>query len=489
MKSGAANQEKNPVERKLPYDLDVERSLLGAILTNPESINRVNEFLKESHFFDPLHKKIYATAESLTERGLTVTPNIIKNALEKDPLFNEYGGASYLGGLCSLALTVINAKDYGRIVYDSALKRYLISIGEEIVNEAYASSFEDEAEKQIEKAEVKLYGLASEGTIDKRFVKIDSPLAESINAINRAMKSGEKVIGITTGLLDLDEKLSGFHNSDLVILAGRPGMGKTAFALNLALNAASSLKKKHSGPGPVPSVGFFSLEMSSEQLTHRLLSMKGSIDSHKLRTGHIKESDYENLMKSSKEIGDLDFFIDDTPALSISAIRTRARRLKRKHSLGILFIDYLQLIRGSAKSENRVLEISEITQGLKALAKELDIPVIALSQLSRAVEQREDKRPILSDLRESGTIEQDADLVAFIHRDEYYLRIHAEDNKTDEKKREEWHKKIENAQNKAEIIIAKHRNGPTGTVNLYYEAKFSKFSNLAGSSVVSSRNF
>jgi replicative DNA helicase len=462
--------------RTLPSNVQAEQMLIGAILINPELLNQVTEFLRSQHFFEALHQKIYNAIEIITEKGLTATPITLKSMLDRDPLFQQAGGSEYLGKLATLAMMVINAKDYGQIIYELALKRHLIQIGENMVNTAYDSSLEHSANQQIEQAETKLYNLATEGANERNFVKINESVSDSLASINRAMKSSDHVIGISTGLIDLDTKLSGFHNSDLVIIAGRPSMGKTAFAINFAINACKSLQQKSKDPDIQQSVGVFSLEMSSEQLVHRLLSIQTNIDSSSLRSGKVNEEHYNSLRKAAAELSELPFFIDDTPALSISAIRTRARKLKRKHNLGILFIDYLQLIKGTSQSDNRVLEISEITQGLKAIAKELNIPVIALSQLSRAVEQRDDKRPMLSDLRESGSIEQDADVVMFLYREEYYLS--RKEPSPGDAKHAEWQSKLEQVHNITDIIVAKHRNGPTGSVQVYYETRYSKISNL-----------
>ncbi|ACR47111.1 replicative DNA helicase [Rickettsia peacockii str. Rustic] len=473
----ADNEDNLPIPRVLPSNVQAEQMLLGAILTNNELLNYVSEFLRDAHFFEPIHKKIYKAIEKITEKGLTATPITLRSMLTQDALFQEVEGAEYLAKLITMSMMVINPVDYGKIIYDLAIKRNLINIGEEVVNNAYNSSLEVEAKEQIEHAEAKLYDLASEGLNEKSFTKIGISISESLASINRAMKNNDHIIGISTGLIDLDNKLCGFHNSDLIILAGRPSMGKTAFAINLALNTCNNMRLKNIRDNQeIQSVGFFSLEMSSEQLTTRLLSMCAEIDSTSLRTGILGEEKYNRLRKEANTLSELQFFIDDTPALSISAIRTRARRMKRKHNLGILFIDYLQLIRGVSKSENRVSEISEITQGLKAIAKELNIPVIALSQLSRAVELREDKKPMLSDLRESGTIEQDADIVMFIYREEYYLT--RKEPAAGDAKHAAWLDKLNKVYNIADIIVAKHRNGPVGNVPLYYDSQFSKFGNL-----------
>lgn len=469
-----------PVARTLPANVQAEQMLIGAILVNHDYLNTVSEFLRPDHFFEPIHQKIYNAIEVITEKGLIATPVTLRSMLERDELFQQLGGSDYLNKLATLSMMVINPLDYGRIIYDLAVRRNLIQIGEEVVNNAYDSSLEYDASQQIEHAEGKLYNLASEGVNDKSFVKIAVSLSESLASINRAMKNSNHVIGVSTGLIDLDRELSGFHNSDLVVIAARPSMGKTAFAINLAVNACNSMKLKNKEQEKDKSVGFFSLEMSSEQLTTRILSMHTEINSSSLRTGHVTEEHYNRLRREVIDLSSLPFFIDDTPALSIAAIRTRARKMKRKHNLGILFIDYLQLIRGINKSDNRVNEISEITQGLKAIAKELNIPVIALSQLSRAVELREDKRPMLSDLRESGSIEQDADIVMFIYREEYYL-TRKEPSSSDAKYAEkyaEWLNNLNQIYNIADIIIAKHRNGRVGSVKLHYDGQYSKFSNL-----------
>lgn len=459
--------------KTLPSNVEAEQMLLGAILINPDLFSQVIEFLKSEHFFEPLHQKIYYAIEAVCEKEMLLTPITLKSMLDHDQLFNKAGNIKYLGKLTTLAIMVINIKDYGQIIFDLSIKRQLIEIGKNIVNDAY-SSLESSSKEQIEHAEVKLYNLISKGVIDRHFVSIGDSVSHSLKSINLAMKNLDHVIGISTGLIDLDFKLSGFHNSDVIIIAGRPSMGKTAFAINFAFNACASLKQR--GGENSQSVGIFSLEMSSEQLIHRLLSMLTNIDSSNLRSGRISEEHYISLQKSALYLSSLPFFIDDTPSLSISALRTRARKLKRKHNLGILFIDYLQLIRGSHQNDNRVLEISEITQGLKTIAKELNIPIVALSQLSRAVEQRDDKKPMLSDLRESGSIEQDADVVMFLYREEYYLS--RKEPPIDDMKRHEWQNKMEKSHNITEIIIAKHRNGPTGSVHVYYDTRFSKIGNL-----------
>ncbi|MGV2333184.1 MAG UNVERIFIED_CONTAM: replicative DNA helicase [Planctomycetaceae bacterium] len=459
----------------LPYNIQAEQRLLGSILVNNEHLNKVSEFLRPEHFYEPVNQKIFSSINLIIDKGISATPVSLHNMFAHDEQFKAIGGDEYLAKLAILATTIVNPYDYGKIIYDLSLRRDLIAISQDVITTAYDSGLDFPAVDQIEAAENKLFHLASEGVSEKGFLKIQDTIAASITSIDRAMKSTDHITGITTGLMDLDGKLSGFHNSDLLILAGRPSMGKTAFAVNLAINACRALQQRHKGDKKeMPSVGLFSLEMSSEQLSTRILSMYTHIDSSSLRSGRVNEQHYNELRNQANILSELPFFIDDTPALSISAIRTRARRLKRKHNLGILFIDYLQLIRGSGNSnDNRVQEISEITQGLKALAKELNIPIIALSQLSRAVEQRDDKRPMLSDLRESGSIEQDADIVMFIYREEYYLARRQPPVGTE--KHAEWLETLNKVHNQAEIIIAKHRNGPVGTVQLFYDNRYSQF--------------
>lgn len=470
-------QEDQILHRIIPANVEAEQMLLGAIMINNEAINRVVEFLRPEHFYESIHQKIYQAINTILDKGMSATPTSLRSMIGHDEQFQKAGGNEYLTKLATIAVTVINVYDYGHIIYDLAIRRNLINIGEDIVNTAYASGIDHSSSSQIEDAEHHLFQLASDGSIERGFIKMKDSVTNSLNMINIAMKNDDHITGTTTGLIDLDKKLSGFHKSDLVILAGRPSMGKTALAINLAINACRHLMGKHHiSDGVMPSVGFFSLEMSSEQLTTRILSMQTSIDSSSLKSGRVSEEHYNDLRKEALELSNFPFFVDDTPALTIGAIRTRARRMQRKHNLSILFIDYLQLIRGNnSKSENRVLEISEITQGLKALAKELNIPIIALSQLSRAVEQREDKRPMLSDLRESGAIEQDADIVMFIYRDEYYMARKEPAMGTPQ--HSEWLEKLNQVHNIAELIIAKHRNGPIGTVQLFYDASYSRFGN------------
>ncbi len=465
-----------PITRTTQANIEAEQLLIGSIITNNEVLNQVGDFLRVEHFYEPIHQKIYSNIITILEKGLSASLLSLTSILAKDEGFIEFGGKDFLAKMVTHSIAVVNNLDLAKIIYDLALKRNLIKIGEDIVNDTYDSTIKHSASELMEKAEVKLFSLATEGFSERNFEKVGNSIARSLTTINRAMKSKGNTTGITTGYSDLDHKLFGFQNSDLVILAARPSMGKTALALNLAINACNSLQiKNKDGTDPI-SVGFFSLEMSAEQLSTRLIAMHSSVDSTAIRSGKISESEYNSLRKNADKLSELPFFIDDSGALTISAIRTRARRLKRKHNLGVLFIDYLQLISGNNKKENRTLEVSEITMGLKSLAKELDIPIIALSQLSRAVETREDKRPMLSDLRESGAIEQDADVVMFIYREEYYLTRKQPIVGT--KEYAEWQDKLNKAHNLAEIIIAKHRNGPIGNATLFYDGNHSKFCNL-----------
>ncbi len=464
------------IPRITQANVEAEQLLIGSIIANNEVLNQVGDFLKSEHFYEPIHQKIYSGVTTLLEKGLSASLLSLSSILSKDEAFIALGGKEYLARIVTRSIAVVNNLDHAKIIYDLALKRSLIQIGEDIVNETYDATIKHSAAELMEGAEVKIFNLATDGFNEKGFEKVGNSISESLTSINRAMKSKENTTGVTTGYTDLDHKLFGFQNSDLIILAARPSMGKTALALNLAINACNSLHVKNKDEANPISVGFFSLEMSAEQLSTRLIAMHSNVDSTAIRSGKITESEYNSLRKHAEKLSELPFFIDDSGALTISAIRTRARRLKRKHNLGILFIDYLQLISGNNKRENRTLEVSEITMGLKSLAKELNIPIIALSQLSRAVESREDKRPMLSDLRESGAIEQDADIVMFIYREEYYLTRKQPVAGT--KDYAEWQDQLNKAHNLAEIIIAKHRNGPIGNATLFYDGNHSKFGNL-----------
>lgn len=465
------------IARQIPANIAAEQMLLGAVIINNEALNEISEFLRAEHFYEPLHQKVYTGICHLLDKGMSASIISLESVLTKHEEFKQAGGKQYILQLTTVAMSIIDVREYAKIVHDLALKRGLINIGEKIVNTAYESDVAYPANTQIEEAESSLFQLASEGLTEKGFDRLSSSLSTSLNAVVEAMKNPDKITGTSTGLIDLDHKLLGLHNSDLIILAGRPSMGKTAVAINLAVNAAMDLKKKYENQNKsIPSVGIFSLEMSAEQLANRILSMRTAVDGFALRSGKLSAEHYDKLRQEATALNEIPIFIDDSPALSIAAIRTRARRLHRKHNLGLLVIDYLQLIHGSSNSDNRVLEIGEITQGLKSIAKELSIPVIALSQLSRAVEQRDDKRPMLSDLRESGSIEQDADIVMFLYREEYYLSRKEPEPGTP--KHQEWFEKLNEVHNLLEIIVAKHRNGAIGTVRVFYDPPLSKINNL-----------
>ena len=468
--------------REQPSNPEAEQALLGAMLVNNEAAEKVAGFLTPEHFYEPVHGKIFEHAITLIERGQHATPVTLKTYFERDEALSEVGGASYLVRLASSAVGIINAEDYGRAIYECFLRRQLIGIGERMVNAAYDSKVELPPVHQIEGAEQSLFHLAEAGRPEGGFKPFRDTLHKAITSIESAYKSDPRLIGVSTGLTDLDKVLGGLHRSDLVVLAGRPSMGKTALATNIAYFAAKTRSQADAGEIDIvggASVGFFSLEMSAEQLATRILSEATGIDSERLRRGKLSNDDFVRVVQATNELSRIPFFIDDTPALSIAALRARARRLKRQHGLGLVVIDYLQLVRpagGKSSPDHRVQEVSEITQSLKALAKELDVPVLALSQLSRAPEQRDDKRPLLSDLRESGSIEQDADVVLFIYRDEYYLQ--RQEPRLDTPEYVQWQGQMARVHNVAEVIVGKQRHGPTGKVELQFQPEFTKFSNL-----------
>lgn len=448
-----------PTFRVQPHNLDAEQELLGAILVNNDAAMKVSGFLQPEHFFHEAHRRIYQAALTLIERGEIANPVTLKAYFERDEVLTKVGGPAYLARLAAAATTVINAEDYARVIHDLALRRELISIGEDMVNRAYDPKIEEPASEQIEEAEQRLFKLADEGSSEGGFVSFKESITQSIAMIDAAWKKGG-LSGVTTGLKDLDAKLGGLHPSDLIILAGRPSMGKTALVTNMGFNAAKAYFESNGEIGAP--VAFFSLEMSAEQLATRILSEQTRIQSERLRRGDITDEEFtRQIVPVSKMLQQIPFFIDDTGAISIALLRSRARRLKRTHNIGLIIVDYLQLVRGanSRRNDNRVQEISEVTQALKALAKDLNVPVIALSQLSRAVESRDDKRPQLSDLRESGAIEQDADAIFFIYRDEYYFQDSPD-------------------KGVAEVICAKQRNGPTGTAKVKFSSEFTRFDNL-----------
>ena len=467
----------NPNYRILPHNIDAEQGLLGALLVDNRAVEKMGDFLKPAHFFMPAHQRIFESILTLIDRGQNASPVTLKNYFQDDEDLKDVGGSAYLADLAANVVSVVNVEDYARTIYELHLRRELITLGEDVVNESYSHTLESDATKTIELAEARLFDLAETGDIKGGFITLRDSVLTAIEQAEKAYKSDGHVTGITSGLIDVDKKLGGFQNSDLLILAGRPSMGKTALAVNWAFNAAKAYAETGGQEGG--RVAFFSLEMAAEQLAGRILSEQSGISGDAIRKGNIKQDDFRAFVEASQKMSQVPLYIDDTPALSISAVRTRARRLKRQHGLDMLVVDYLQLLRGTGSKrglENRVQEISEITQGLKAIAKELDMPVIALSQLSRQVEQREDKRPQLSDLRESGSIEQDSDVVMFVYREEYYLSRTEPEPGTE--KHMKWQESMERAHNIGECIVAKQRHGPIGTVKMFFDANLTKFSDL-----------
>jgi replicative DNA helicase len=454
-------------------------ALLGAVLHNNRALEKVSEFLRAEHFASRVHGRIYDAIVKLVERGQIADPITLKQYFENDEDLAEIGGFAYLMRLAGSLVSVINTEDYGRTIHDLFLRRQLIDLGEGMVNEAFKEELEPDGKTQIEDAEQKLFNLASSGDLEGGFQNFSKSIAASIRMAEAAFRREGQLTGVPSGFTDIDKLLGGLHPSDLIILAGRPSMGKTALATNMAFNAAQKVENRETGKRYV--VGFFSLEMSSEQLTTRILSDRIQVSSERIRRGDLSGDEFERMVIAAQELETLGLFIDDTPALSVSAVRTRARRLKRQQGLSLIVIDYLQLLRGSAtlRNENRVQEVSEITRGLKALAKELDVPVIALSQLSRAVESREDKRPQLSDLRESGSIEQDADVVMFVYREEYYVARKEPTEGTPE--HETWQSEMEKVHNLAEVIVAKQRHGPIGKETLHFDGATARFSDYTPS--------
>ncbi len=477
-------------QRLPPSNVQAEQALLGALLANNRAYERVSEFLIAEHFADPIHGRIYQSIARRIEAGQLADAVTLKAEFEHSGVLDEVGGTAYLAQLLTAMVGIINAGEYGKAIHDAWVRRQLIDIGETVVNNAFGAAPELDGVKQIEAAEHTLFQLATDGDARGGFVTFEHALTEAIVGAERAFRRSGHVSGLTTGLRDLDAKMGGLQQSDLLILAGRPGMGKTACATKIAFGAAKSLLSEARATDPnalaKACVAIFSLEMSASQLATRLLSEEARVSSDRIRRGDISQRDFDNFVQVSREIAALPIEIDDTPAITLTALRTRCRRLKRTKGLSLVVIDYLQLMRPAAgtRPENRVQEIGQLTQGLKAIAKELSVPVLALSQLSRAVESREDKRPQLADLRESGTIEQDADVVMFLYRDEYYLEqkmpkdVAFDHTDKFHAAMDDWKQKMERAHNKAELIIAKQRHGPTGTIPLFFEGEFTRFGDL-----------
>lgn len=485
MADGSTGSSDDADAHSLPHNIEAEQALLGALLVNNDVYDRVAAVVKADHFFDPVHARIFEIAAERIKKNMLATPVTLKAFFGDDAGLAELGGPAYLARLAGAAISLFAARDYAQLIYDLAIRRELILIGHAIADKAARVEIDSEPKDQIVEAEQVLYQLGEQGKVDKGFQSFRRAITEAVNVANAAYLRDGGLAGIPTGLADLDKWLGGLHNSDLLILAGRPSMGKTALATNLAFNIAKAYRRGTRPDGTEGAVeggvvGFYSLEMSAEQLAARILSEASRVPSDQIRRGDMTEDEMRRFIQAAKDLENCPLFIDDTPALPISTIAARARRLKRQHGLDVLFIDYLQLARpASSRSEGRVQEVSEITQGLKAIAKELAVPVIALSQLSRQVESREDKRPQLSDLRESGSIEQDADVVMFVFREEYYHeRLEPPQN---DPKYVEWQTKMGELHGKAEVIIGKQRHGPVGTVRVAFEGQFTRFSNLAKS--------
>jgi replicative DNA helicase len=476
-----------PVFRAAPHNIEAEQAVLGAILVNNEAFYRVSDFLEPQHFFEPIHQKIFELASSLVRAGKVASPVTLKTFLPPDLDVAGLTGSQYLARLAAEATTVINAEDYGRTIYDLATRRSLIIIGEDMVNVAYDAPVDLSPSDQIEDAERRLYEVAETGRYDGGFQGFATALKTAVDMTSRAYQRDGKLSGLATGLLDLDRMMGGLQPSDLVILAGRPGMGKTALATNMAYNIAKAWHGEVRPDGRTETVnggivGFFSLEMSAEQLATRIISEQTGIPSSRMRRGEIDPNEEFNAIASKAvEMEKAPLYIDETGGLSIAQLTARARRLKRQRGLDLLVIDYIQLLSGSSRraQEGRVQEVTEITTGLKALAKELKVPILALSQLSRQVESRDDKRPQLSDLRESGSIEQDADVVLFVFREEYYLKN--KEPRTGTEEHFKWQAEMAVVHGKADVIIGKQRHGPTGTVQLHFEANVTRFADLAES--------
>jgi len=461
-------------QKNMPCNIEAEQALIGSILVSNDIYDEIALKIDSQKFHDPIHIKIFETIEKLIGKGLLANPITLKNYFENNDGLKELGGHEYLINIIKYSTTSVKqALDYANIVHEMHIRRELIKISESVLIDASSSELTSSGEKIIESAEKFLFDLAEKGHFNQSFLKFDKALDQTIEMAKRAFKSEEGIVGVPTGLTDLDARLGGLHKQDLIIIAGRPSMGKTALATNIAFHAAKNIQKKDSKS----SVAFFSLEMSSEQLSTRILSEQSKIRSNDIRRGKVSEKEMEQFIETSKNIFDLPLYIDETPAITIAAISNRARRIKRLFGLDLVVVDYIQLMRsGSGKYDGRVQEISEITQSLKALAKELDVPVLALSQLSRAVEQRDDKKPQLADLRESGSIEQDADVVMFVYREAYYLE--RKEPTPGSIQYAEWQQKMDEVSRQAEIMIGKQRHGPTGNVRVEFEAMYTKFKDI-----------
>ncbi len=464
----------NNIKNKQPSNLEAEQALLGSILVNNDIIDEVSNIINSNIFYDPAHIKIYEVIESLNNKGMIANPITLKNFFEKDNMLKEVGGTEYLVKLTRFSGSGKQAVDYAKVIHEMYLRRQLIQISDQLSADTLNANVQEKnAENIIELTEKSLFDLAERGSFSQSFLKFNQALDQTIEMATMAMQNDQGIVGVPTGLSDLDEKLGGLHKSDLIILAGRPSMGKTALATNIAYNAAQHILKRQEKN----SVAFFSLEMSSEQLSTRILSEQAKIKSDDIRRGKVTEEEINRYIETSRNIYNLPLYIDETPAITIATLSNRARRIKRLFGLNLIVVDYIQLMRSNLnKNEGRVQEISEITQGLKALAKELSVPILALSQLSRAVEQRDDKQPQLADLRESGSIEQDADVVMFVYRESYYLE--RKQPKLGSIEHAEWQSKMNDVNGLADIILGKQRHGPTGTIKVEFEGIYTKFKDL-----------
>ena len=454
--------------KELPNNIEAEQAVIGSILVTNEIFDEINTIIESSNFFDPMHQKIYGAIENLVYKGMLANPITLKNYFEDEK--DELDVPEYLVKITKFSTSVRQTIEYSKIIYDMFVRRELIKISEETIDTAKINDLNTNGQNIIEKSERLLFDLAEKGSFNSSLVKFDSAMKQTIEMASAAYKNEGGIVGVPTGLRDLDDKLGGLHQSDLIIIAGRPSMGKTSLATNIAFNAAKNIQDT----GKKSSIAFFSLEMSSEQLSTRILSEQARIGSNDIRRGRISNEQFDQFLETSKNISELPLFIDETPAINIAAMSNRARRIKRLHGLDMIVVDYIQLMKGtSSNKDGRVQEISQITQGLKAIAKELAIPVLALSQLSRQVEQRDDHKPQLADLRESGSIEQDADVVMFVYREGYYLQRKEPREATVE--HAEWQAKMNEVSHLAEIIIGKQRHGPIGKVTLEFEERFTKF--------------
>ena len=456
--------------KELPNNIEAEQSVIGSILVNNDIFDEISTIISSINFYDPMHQKIFEAIESLIYKGMLANPITLKSYFENEK--DELNIPEYLVKITKFSSSSRQAIEYSKLIFDLYVKRELIKISGEVIDLAKLNDLNSDGQKIIENYEKSLFDLAEKGSFNSSLIKFDEAMRQTIEMASNAYKNEEGIVGVPTGLKDLDDRLGGLHKSDLIIIAGRPSMGKTALATNIAFNAA----KKFQETGDKTSVAFFSLEMSSEQLSTRILAEQSRIKSNDIRRGKISEEQFDKFIETSKDISELPLYIDETPAISVAALSNRARRIKRLYGLDLIVIDYIQLMKGTNNRDGRVQEISEITQGLKALAKELSVPVVALSQLSRAVEQRDEKKPLLSDLRESGSIEQDADVVMFVYREAYYLQ--GKEPRPATVEHAEWQAKMNEVSHLAEIIIGKQRHGPTGNIMLEFEAMFTKFKDI-----------